>query len=63
MAAAKAGLNKEQESASCPRINEIPFQSERQFMATRHRCGGQHVVFVKGALEKLWLVVLGLVLL
>lgn len=53
VAAAKAGLGKTEEAARYPRVAEIPFQSERQYMATAHRDGQQRVVFVKGAIEKL----------
>lgn len=53
VAAAKARLSKEEEAARYPRINEIPFQSERQYMVTLHSDGEQKMIFVKGALEKL----------
>jgi len=53
VAAAKAGLSKEEQSVHYPRIHEIPFQSERQYMVTAHRDGQQRIIFVKGALEKL----------
>lgn len=53
VAAAKAGMRKAEEAARYPRVAEIPFQSERQYMATAHRDGQQRVVFVKGAIEKL----------
>lgn len=53
VAAAKAGFGKTEEAARYPRVAEIPFQSERQYMATAHRDGQQRVVFVKGAIEKL----------
>ncbi len=37
-----------------PRVDTIPFDSQRQYMATLHRrsLGGEHVVLVKGAAER-----------
>lgn len=52
VAAAKAGLRKEQLELAWPRLNEIPFQSERQWMATLHSNSGKRTVFVKGAPER-----------
>ncbi len=54
VSAAKAGLNASEASAAYPRTATIPFSSERQLMATRHRIpdsDGQ-VVLVKGAVER-----------
>ncbi|TDB70543.1 HAD-IC family P-type ATPase [Micromonospora sp. KC721] len=50
---AKVGLRAEQVAEALPRLAEIPFSSERQFMATLHhgRDGGR-VVLVKGAVER-----------
>ncbi|MFC1907191.1 cation-translocating P-type ATPase [Chloroflexota bacterium] len=53
VAAAKAGMNKEKLEKSSPRLDEIPFQSERQYMATLHPLSGNRVAYVKGAVEKL----------
>ncbi|MFH1640293.1 MAG: HAD-IC family P-type ATPase, partial [Chloroflexota bacterium] len=54
VAAAKAGMNKEKLERTFPRLDEIPFQSEKQYMATLHpRDGGGRVVYVKGAAERL----------
>ncbi|RME34501.1 MAG: cation-translocating P-type ATPase, partial [Thermoflexia bacterium] len=61
VAAAKAGLWREEVEARWPRVGEIPFDSERKRMATVHRIDGHpprgpegerpggYVVFVKGA--------------
>jgi P-type Ca2+ transporter type 2C len=52
--AAKAGMNKEKLEEKFPRLDEIPFQSEKQFMATlHHKDGGGRVVYVKGSVERL----------
>ena len=51
VAAAKAGMRKEDESVRYPRLDEIPFQSERQYMATAHHDGQRRIIFVKGSLE------------
>ncbi|HEY41249.1 MAG TPA: HAD-IC family P-type ATPase, partial [Dehalococcoidia bacterium] len=53
VAAAKAGLDKEKMEKSFPRLDEIPFQSEKQYMVTLHPQGGGRVAYVKGAVEKL----------
>ncbi|MGY4710785.1 cation-transporting P-type ATPase [Mycolicibacterium sp. CBM1] len=50
--AVAAGLDSD-ELAALPRVDVIPFSSERQYMATLHRAGsGDHVVLVKGAVER-----------
>lgn len=38
--------------AANPQVNEIPFESERQFAATFHQSGDRVCVFVKGAPER-----------
>lgn len=53
VAAAKAGMNKERLEKNFPRLDEIPFQSEKQYMATLHPRDGGRVVYVKGAVERL----------
>jgi len=54
VAAAKTGMDKEKLEKAFPRLDEIPFQSEKQYMATLHpRDGGGRVVYVKGAAERL----------
>jgi len=53
VAAAKAGVNKEKLERTFPRLDEIPFQSEKQYMATLHPRDGGKVIFVKGAVERL----------
>ncbi|TDC73178.1 HAD family hydrolase [Micromonospora sp. KC606] len=51
---AKVGLRAEEIAEALPRVAEIPFTSERQFMATMHdRRDGGRVVLVKGAVERL----------
>jgi len=52
--AMKAGLNPEHVRAEWPRLDEIPFDAAYRFMATLHRGpGGEAMLFVKGAPEKL----------
>jgi len=53
VAAAKAGMSKEQMEEDSPRLDEIPFQSEKQYMATLHVQGEGKVLYVKGAAERL----------
>jgi Ca2+-transporting ATPase len=62
VAAAKAGYTRDEANAACPRVQEIPFDSERKRMSTLHRLDGEAAraclaafaatpffVFVKGA--------------
>jgi cation-transporting ATPase F len=51
-AAAKAGLSPQDAETKLPRKDVIPFESERQFMATLHSAAGGHVLYLKGAIEK-----------
>ena len=51
VAARKAGLDEQQLRADSPRVDEIAFDSARQYMASLHRLDGQPVALVKGALE------------
>jgi Ca2+-transporting ATPase len=54
VAAAKAGMDKEELEKHFPRLDDLPFQSEKKYMATLHRrYDGGRLVFVKGAVEKL----------
>ena len=50
-AAQTAGFNVEQVRAQWPRVNEIPFSSERKMMTTLHQHDGQVVGYTKGAAE------------
>ncbi len=52
-AAAKAGLRKPELEEEQPRLGEIPFESERQYMATLHGESGQRTAYVKGSVERL----------
>ncbi len=51
--AGKAGLNKALVSETYPRLDEIPFESEKRYMATVHPQDGKRVIYVKGAPERL----------
>jgi len=54
VAARKAGLLPEKEQEQWPRLDTIPFGSERQYMATLHgRSAGEPVVYLKGSIEVL----------
>jgi Ca2+-transporting ATPase len=52
-AAGKAGLDKSKLEEERPRLGEIPFESERQFMATLHAEESHRMVYVKGSVERL----------
>jgi Ca2+-transporting ATPase len=56
----KAGMDKEYLEKKYPRLDEIPFESERMYMATLHAVDGKTVAYVKGATEKLLLMSDGL---
>jgi calcium-translocating P-type ATPase len=49
VAAAKAGLDAEQEMARFPRLLEIPFDSSRKRMSTIHRSDAGPIAYCKGA--------------
>ena len=49
VAAAKAGLDMEQEATTTPRVAEFPFDSSRKLMTTLHHQDGRTCAFVKGA--------------
>jgi P-type Ca2+ transporter type 2C len=52
--ARKAGLDPHYEEEQRPRLDVIPFASERRYMATLHHDhAGNHFVYVKGAPERL----------
>ena len=52
--AAKAGLNKEEMEKLYPRVNEIPFDSNRKLMTTIHsNPDGGYLCFSKGAIGKI----------
>jgi len=53
VAARKAGLDETTLRTVFPRLDELPFDSTRQTMATLHEIEGDHVVYVKGALERI----------
>jgi len=53
VAAAKASMDKENLEKAFPRLDEIPFQSEKQYMATLHPQEDKRVVYVKGAPERI----------
>jgi len=54
VAAKKGGLLAEDLLREHPRLDTVPFESEYQFMATRHRHpkGDAHVIYWKGAVER-----------
>lgn len=50
-AALKAGVEVENIKQQYPRIEEIPFTSDKKYMATAHRIDGAKLIVVKGAFE------------
>ena len=38
---------------ACPRLSEIPFDSDRKMMSTENKCDGRYVIYVKGAVDVL----------
>jgi magnesium-transporting ATPase (P-type) len=53
VAARKGELDDDTLNSIFPRLDELPFDSARQYMATLHEIEGARVVCVKGAMEKL----------
>jgi magnesium-transporting ATPase (P-type) len=53
VAAARMGVEPAEARARCPVYAELPFESERQYSAAIRVADGRHVVFVKGAPERL----------
>lgn len=53
LCAQKAGISKEGLAKRFPKIDEIPFSSERKMMSTLHRAGKNKVAYSKGAPDKL----------
>ncbi|EWM53182.1 cation-translocating P-type ATPase [Ruminococcus flavefaciens] len=51
IAAAKAGITKESLRSSCRVTEEYPFDSETRFMAVHCVCGGEKLMYLKGAEE------------
>jgi cation-transporting ATPase F len=51
--ARKAGLDEHTLQQLFPRLDEIPFDSARQYMATLHEIEGVRLAYFKGALEQL----------
>ena len=53
VSAVKFGLDGGLEHGNFKRIDELPFESEWQYMATLHESDGSRVVYLKGAVEKI----------
>jgi Ca2+-transporting ATPase len=49
VSALKAGIDKSEAEKASPRIDEIPFDSERKLMTTVHEVDGRRLAYVKGA--------------
>jgi len=47
----KLGWNKENLDGQCPRLNEIPFDSDRKMMSVFNDVYGKKMVFTKGAID------------
>ena len=53
VAARKGGLDEHTLRTLLPRCGELPFDANRQYMATTHVSQGEQIVYLKGALERL----------
>ena len=49
--AVRSGADSEELRREMPRLEELPFDSERKLMSTVHMCDGQRVLFTKGAMD------------
>lgn len=47
------GLHKKDLEHKMPRVDELPFDSVRKMMSTKHKFGDKNVVFTKGALDSI----------
>ncbi len=47
------GFNKDTVNGAYPRLNEIPFDSERKLMTTLNRVGEQNICYTKGAVDNI----------
>lgn len=54
VAAEKYGLSAASEAQAYRRIDEIPFESDRQYMATLHETPKGRMIFMKGSAERVW---------
>ncbi len=52
VSAVKYGMDGEREKADFKRVDELPFESEWQYMATIHDHGDSRIAYMKGAVEK-----------
>jgi Ca2+-transporting ATPase len=52
IASEKAGMLHDETQRELLRLDAIPFESEHQFMATLHRTKEGHIIYKKGALER-----------
>jgi Ca2+-transporting ATPase len=53
VAAMKVGLHQDREREEYPELDQIPFESERRYMATLHAHDSEKLIFVKGAPERI----------
>ena len=60
--AGKAGLARDEQEEVQPRLDEIPFESEKQFMVTLHAEDGQRIAYIKGSVEKVLAMCSGIVM-
>lgn len=51
VAAHKNGIEIDELNKSCPRLAELPFDSDRKLMSTINRIDGKNIVIVKGAFD------------
>lgn len=49
----KLGMDENEMRKAYPRLGELPFDSDRKLMSTRHNFDGQSVLFTKGAVDVL----------
>lgn len=49
----KLGLDEKKMREEYPRMGELPFDSDRKLMSTKHNFGGKSVLFTKGAVDVL----------
>ncbi|MBP9691053.1 HAD-IC family P-type ATPase [Candidatus Woesebacteria bacterium] len=53
ISAAKAGIHQDKLAEELKRLDSLPFESGRNYMATLHEVSGKRIIFVKGSPERI----------
>jgi cation-transporting P-type ATPase F len=53
VSAQKAGFSQERLNTEYPRVDTVPFESDRQYMATLHEHKDHNILYLKGSIERI----------